>query len=275
MPKISVPRLQQMKQQGEKITMLTVYDATFAALQAAAEIDMLLVGDSLGMVLQGHDTTLPVSLVDMIYHVAAVKRGASNSFIVADMPFLTYSDVASALRNAGQLIQAGAAMVKIEGGEHLTPIVQAFHQQGIPVCVHIGLTPQFIHQLGGYKVQGKTIQDKNAPDKTSAAEQMVVAAQKLQDAGADMLLIECVPASLGQRITHKVNIPVIGIGAGVACDGQVLVMHDMLGANLKPLPRFVHNFLADQPSLLAAFIAYRDAVKNGTFPSDAHSYLTD
>lgn len=270
MPKISVTRLQQMKQQGEKIAMLTVYDASFAALQAAAEIDMLLVGDSLGMVLQGHDTTLPVTVTDMIYHVSAVKRGANNSFIVADMPFLSYSDVPSALKNAGQLVQAGAAMVKIEGSEHLTPIVQALHQQGIPVCVHIGLTPQFIHQLGGYKVQGKTVDGK-----ASAAEQLVVTAQKLQSAGVEMLLIECVPAPLAKRITAQLNIPVIGIGAGAGCDGQVLVMHDMLGANLKPLPRFVHNFLADQPSLLAAFIAYRDAVKNGSFPTDAHSYWTE
>jgi 3-methyl-2-oxobutanoate hydroxymethyltransferase len=265
MAKISLTRLQQMKQQGEKIAMLTVYDATFAALQASADIDMLLVGDSLGMVLQGHDTTLPVTLADMLYHVRAVKRGAPQGFIVADMPFLTYSDVHDALHHAGQLLQAGAAMVKIEGGEHLTPIVQALHQQGIPVCAHLGLTPQFIHQFGGYKVQGKA----------AAAEQIVITAEKLQAAGADMLLLECVPASLGGRISAQVKIPVIGIGAGPACDGQVLVMHDMLGANLHPLPRFVKNFLADQKSLLDAFIAYRDAVKNGSFPSDAHSYLVE
>lgn len=270
MANISVPRLQQMKQQGEKITMLTVYDATFAALQDAADIDMLLVGDSLGMVLQGHDTTLPVTMADMVYHVTAVKRGAAKRFIVADMPFLSYSDVPTALKNAGQLLQAGAAMVKIEGGEHLVPIVQALYQQGIPVCVHIGLTPQFIHQLGGYKVQGKTLDGK-----TCAAESLVVAAQKLQDAGADVLLIECVPAPLAERITRQSKIPVIGIGAGAACDGQVLVMHDMLGAHLKPLPRFVHNFLADQPSILAAFVAYRQAVKTGSFPSDAHSYFVE
>lgn len=266
MAKITVSVLHKMKQQHDKIVMLTVYDATFAALQAAADIDVLLVGDSLGMVLQGHGSTLPVTLTDLIYHLRCVKRGAPQSFILADMPFLTYTDIPMALQHAGQLLQAGADMVKIEGGAALVPIVQAFHQHGIPVCTHLGLTPQFIQQFGGYKVQAKA---------ATEAEQLVVCADKLQNAGADMLLLECIPAPLAARITQHSSIPVIGIGAGPDCDGQVLVMHDLLGASTHRLPRFVQNFLTGQPSIQAAFSAYRDAVKHGQFPTAAHSYTAE
>lgn len=220
MPDITLTTLQSLKQKGEKITMLTCYDATFAHTCCEAGVEVLLVGDSLGMVLQGHDSTLPVTNADMAYHVAAVKRGNSGALILADLPFMSYATTEQALHSSAQLMQAGAHMVKIEGAAWLADSVRLLNERGVPVCVHMGLTPQTVNVLGGYKVQGRN---------ESQARQMRADAIALEQAGAAMLLLECVPSELAAEITQAVKIPVIGIGAGSATDGQVLVLHDMLG----------------------------------------------
>lgn len=260
---ITISRLQDMKSKGEKITCLTSYDATFTHAMNEAGIEVILVGDSLGMVIQGQDSTLPVTMDDMCYHTAAVKRGNGNAFIMTDMPFMSYSKPEQALDNAAKLMQAGANMVKIEGGAWLKDTVRLLSERGIPVCAHLGLTPQAVHKLGGYKVQGRD---------SSTAENLLKESLALVEAGADILLYECIPTELAKEITQAVSVPTIGIGAGVHTDGQVLVMHDMLGTNLGKPARFVKNFLTDGRSIQQAFEAYVDEVKQQTFPTAEQSF---
>jgi len=255
--------LKNLKADGKKFSCITSYDATFAKLASDAGIDVLLVGDSLGMVLQGKSSTLPVLMDDMIYHTQCVSRGAEGVLVMADMPFNSLNSVESALLNASLLMQAGAHIVKVEGGEWLDEYIQAFSERGIPVCAHLGLTPQSVNKLGGYRVQGK---------ETEKANLMISTAKNLVDAGADMILLECVPTPLAQKITEKVNVPVIGIGAGNVTDGQVLVMHDLLGISGGHKPKFVKNFMAESSSILDAFIQYNDDVKSGDFPSSDFSF---
>lgn len=264
MPDITLTTLQNLKQKGEKIAMLTCYDATFAHTCCEAGVDVLLVGDSLGMVLQGHDSTLPVTTSEMAYHVASVKRGNSGALILADLPFMAYATIEQALNNSAQLMQAGAHMIKIEGALWLADSIRLLAERGIPVCAHMGLTPQSVNILGGYKVQGRN---------ENQARQMRADAIALEQAGAAMLLLECVPSELATEITQAVKIPVIGIGAGSATDGQVLVMHDMLGLSLSGrAPKFVKNFMAGQDSIQSALSAYVNEVKAGTFPGAEHGF---
>lgn len=260
---ISLSDLQKMKDNNEKFTCLTSYDATFTHIMNAAGIETILIGDSLGMVIQGKDSTLPVTIEDMCYHTAAVKNGNTNAFILADMSFMTYNSVEHALENASKLMQAGANMVKIEGTAWLKDIIQALSMRGIPVCAHLGLTPQFVNKLGGYKVQGKS---------QAAADLLLADSLALVEAGADILLYECIPTELGKSLTDAVSVPTIGIGAGPHTDGQVLVMHDMLGVNLGKRPRFVKNFLTNGRSIQDAFEAYVDEVKNQEFPASEHGF---
>ena len=261
---ITVNTLKKMKADGEKIAMLTAYEASFAALMDDAGVDTLLVGDSLGMTVQGQSSTLPVTLADMCYHTAAVARGAKNALILADLPFGAYQQSKEqAFAAAAELMAAGAHMVKLEGGVWMAETTEFLQLRGIPVCAHIGLTPQSVHAFGGYKVQGKA--DGGAA---------LTADAKAHDAaGAAMILMECVPATLGKAVTEAVAAPTIGIGAGVDCDGQVLVMHDMLGVFPGHTARFVKNFMAGQDSIQAAVKAYVVAVKNKTFPAAEHSFL--
>ena len=256
--------LQQMKQRGEKIAVLTCYDASFAAVCENAGVDILLVGDSLGMVLQGADSTLAVTLHDMLYHTRCVAKGARKAYIVTDMPFGSYQqNPQQALRNATRLMAAGAQMVKLEGGAVMADTVRFLVERGIPVCGHLGLTPQSVHQLGGYRVQGKTEQD---------AQRLLQDAKALSDAGAGILVLEMIPASLAKQITESVSMPTIGIGAGMDCDGQVLVLYDMLGIYTEKSPRFVRNFMQDSDSIQQAIKAYVQAVKTGEFPAAEHSF---
>lgn len=260
---ITVNSLQNMKRQGEKIAMLTCYEASFAALMNRAGVDMLLVGDSLGMTVQGEESTLSVSLADMCYHTRAVVRGNEQAMIVADLPFGAYQQSKEqAFAAAAELMAAGAHMVKLEGGVVMAETTEFLQLRGIPVCAHIGLTPQSVHAFGGYKVQGKG----------AAAEALFADALAHDQAGATLILMECVPASLGKRVTDNVACPTIGIGAGVDCDGQVLVMHDMLGVYPKKTAKFVHNFMNGQNSIEAAVAAYVRAVKDQTFPAPEHTF---
>lgn len=261
--KVTAPGLRKRKQEGRKITMLTAYDASFARLIDRAGIDCVLVGDSLGNVIQGRSSTVPVTVSDMVYHVAAVRRGLSRALLLADMPFMSYHDRATAMRTATELMQAGAEMVKLEGGEELADTVAALVSCGIPVCGHLGLTPQHVHQLGGYRVQGRG---------DSPARALMASAERLVDAGAAMLVVECIPHGLARQVAEQVAVPVIGIGAGADVDGQVLVLHDMLGVTPEPRPRFVHDFLAESGSIENAFRAYARAVVEGQFPAEAHRY---
>jgi 3-methyl-2-oxobutanoate hydroxymethyltransferase len=251
-----------MKQRGEKITCLTAYDASFSALIDVAEIDVILVGDSLGMVIQGNSTTLPVKIDDMIYHTRCVTKTCKRALVIADLPFMTYATPEFAAQNAARLIQDGdAQMVKLEGAK--LNVIEFLVTQGISVCGHLGLLPQFIHQLGGYKVQGKLVE---------AAEKLLVDALAVQNAGATLLVLECVPADLARKISEQLTIPVIGIGAGKFCDGQVLVVYDMLGISTGKRPRFSKNFLADTNSIESALKNYANAVKTGEFPTEEHSF---
>lgn len=259
----TVSTIKQMVQAGEKFTMLTAYDATFASLFSKQGIETLLIGDSLGMVCQGKATTLPVTIDDMVYHTAAVARGNQGALLVADMPFNTYGTVKQTLENAGKLMQAGAHMVKLEGGAWLCDAVTAMSHAGIPTCIHMGLTPQSVNKFGGYKVQGRD---------ESAAQIMIKEAQAVEAAGADFILLECVPAELATALTKAVGIPVIGIGAGNQTDAQVLVCYDMLGLTQLRLPRFVKNFMAEADSIEAAINSYKDDVKSGAFPAPEHSF---
>lgn len=256
--------LQQMAGRGEKIAVLTAYDASFATLCEQAGVDMLLVGDSLGMVLQGSNSTLGVTLHDMQYHTRSVAKGTSKAYIVTDMPFGSYQQSPEqAFRNASRLMACGAHMVKLEGGAVMAETVRFLVGRGIPVCGHLGLTPQSVHQLGGYRVQGKD---------EAQAQQLIADAQALADAGAGMLVLEMVPAALAKAITGSVRIPTIGIGAGVDCSGQVLVLHDMLGIYPGKSPRFVRNFMQDASSIPQALEHYVNAVKDKTFPTAEHSF---
>ena len=256
--------LQALYDNGEKIAMLTCYDASFAALLEANGVDILLVGDSLGMVLQGHTSTLPVTLDEMIYHTASVSRGAKQAFVIADLPFGT-SQVSpeKTFENAARLMAAGAHMVKLEGGEAMASTIKFLTERGIPVCAHIGLTPQSVHQLGGYRVQGK-----NATD----AQRLQNDATAVMQAGARMLVLETIPASLAAEITAQLTIPTIGIGAGASCSGQVLVLHDMLNIYPGKKARFVKNFMRGENSIADAIARYTIEVKSCTFPATEHSY---
>jgi 3-methyl-2-oxobutanoate hydroxymethyltransferase len=260
---VTAPSLLAMRAAGEKIAMLTCYDASFAALMDRCGTDVLLVGDSLGNVCQGQSSTLPVSLADVAYHTASVSRGNHMAFLIADMPFGTYATPESAFNHAVQLMQAGAQMVKLEGGAWLADTVRFLAERAVPVCAHLGLTPQSVHQFGGYKVQGKTVE---------AAEQLKADALTLQAAGASLLVLEAIPSELGKEVTKLLAIPTIGIGAGPDCSGQVLVMHDMLGVFPGRKARFVKNFMEGQSSIEAAVRAYISAVKDGSFPAAEHCF---
>lgn len=260
---ITVNTLQKMKAEGEKIAMLTAYDASFAALMEAAGVDVLLVGDSLGMTVQGRTSTLPVSLADMCYHTAAVARGTKNAMIVADLPFGAYQQSKEqAFAASAELMAAGAHMVKLEGGVWMAETTEFLQMRGIPVCAHIGLTPQSVFAFGGYKVQGRG-------DKAQA---LLNDARAHDEAGAALVLMECVPAALAKQVSESVRCPTIGIGAGVDCDGQVLVMHDMLGVFPGKTAKFVKNFMQGQESIQAAVQAYVHEVKAKTFPSAEHTF---
>jgi 3-methyl-2-oxobutanoate hydroxymethyltransferase len=263
---VTLTELARMRAEGEKIAVLTCYDASFAALLERNGVDVLLVGDSLGNVLQGHSSTLPVTLEQMAYHTGCVARGAKRPFIVADMPFGSYQESpAQAMRSAVPLMAAGAQMVKLEGGAFMAETVRFLVERGVPVCAHIGLTPQSVHQLGGYRVQGKT---------DAGAQQMKQDAAALQDAGAALIVLEMVPAPLAAEITRSLaTMATIGIGAGPDCDGQVLVLHDMLGVYPGRKAKFVRNFMdGAATSIDDAVKAYVKAVRNGSFPGAEHCY---
>ena len=262
--RITLTALHKMAQTGDKITMLTCYDASFAAVLDAAGVDTLLIGDSLGMVLQGHDSTLAVTLRDVAYHTACVARGSQRAMVIADMPFGTFqASPAQAFENAAQLMAAGAQMVKIEGGETMAATVAFLTARGVPVCGHLGLTPQSVHQLGGFRVQGRT---------ESQAQRLAAEAKMLEDAGAGMIVLELIPAALAREVTAKLTIPTIGIGAGPDCSGQVLVLHDMLDVYPGKKARFVKNFLGNAGSIQGAIAAYVREVKAKTFPGPEHSF---
>jgi 3-methyl-2-oxobutanoate hydroxymethyltransferase len=261
---VTLDSLRRMKASGEKIACLTAYDASFAATVDEASTDLVLVGDSLGMVIQGHDTTVPVTMADMVYHTRCVRRGVRRAFLVADMPFGSYSLPEPAFANAVRLMQdGGAAMVKLEGGALQVRTVEFLASRDIPVCAHIGLTPQSIHKLGGFKVQGR---------EQHAAQQMLADAHALQEAGADIVLLECVPSSLGKAIAASLSVPVIGIGAGPDVDGQILVLYDILAVTPGRKPRFARDFLADAGDVLGALSLYVAAVKDGSYPAPEHCF---
>ncbi|OZB03617.1 MAG: 3-methyl-2-oxobutanoate hydroxymethyltransferase [Idiomarina sp. 34-48-12] len=260
---MTISKLTKMKAAGDKIVSVTAYDASFAKLFASCGMDFMLVGDSLGNVIQGQATTLPVTVEQVAYHTEAVRRGAPDAFVMADMPFMSYATPEQACHEAAKLMRAGANMVKLEGGEWLLETIRMLVERSVPVCAHLGLLPQSVNVLGGYKVQGR---------EQSAAENTVRQALALQQAGAQMLVLECVPTELGQLISNKLSIPVIGIGAGPHTDGQILVMHDMFGMNSDYLPKFVKNFLAETGDLSSAVELYIKQVKDGTFPGPEHSF---
>ena len=253
---VTVRHLRRMKAEGRRIVALTAYDASFAAVLDEGGVDVVLVGDSLGMVVQGHDSTVPVTLDDMVYHARAVARGCRRALRVVDMPFGTYGSPAAAYAAAVRLMQEGGAqVVKLEGGAVQREVVRHLSERGVPVCAHLGLTPQWVHKLGGYRLQGR---------EREAAERMAAEAKLLEAAGAELLVLECVPAALAARIRRELAIPVIGIGAGPDCDGQVLVLYDLLG--LTRAPRFARDFLAGRGSVREAVTAYCQAVRDGRFP---------
>ena len=260
---VTVSSLAAQRARGEKISVLTCYDASFAALMDRCGVEILLIGDSLGMVSQGHDSTLPVTIEDIAYHTASVARGNRTAMVIADMPFGTYATPESAYANAVLLMRAGAHMVKLEGGTWLADTVRFLTERAIPVCAHLGLLPQSVHMMGGFKVQGKTVQ---------AADLLKAEAQQLQAAGASLLVLEAIPAALGKETTELLAIPTIGIGAGPDCSGQVLVMHDMLGVFPGHKARFVKNFMEGQSSIEAAVQAYVAAVKDKSFPAVEHCF---
>ncbi len=257
-----------MKRDGEKVSVLTAYDVSFAKIMDDCGIDVVLVGDSLGNVVQGHDSTLPVTMDDMAYHTRLVSRGIKHALLVADLPYHSYESVEAAVSNAQRLMAAGAQMVKLEGGVKLLPMLEALQQEGIPVCGHLGLLPQSVEELGGYKVQGRD---------AASADVILKDAMALEAAGVSMIVLECIPSALAKKISHVIKIPTIGIGAGVDCDGQVLVVYDMLGITRGKRPRFVRDFLAEvggqvEDKVSAAIKNYISAVKQGRFPDDAQSY---
>lgn len=265
--KITIPKLRKIYQSGEKLTMLTAYDYTMAGLVDEAGIDIVLVGDSLGMVIQGHKTTLPVTIEDVVYHTRCVARGTSRTHLMADMPFMSYqTNHEDAVKNAGLLIKAGAESVKLEGGEEMAELVSYLKKIGIPVMAHIGLKPQTIHTMGGYKIQGKAKKD---------ADVIIKDAQVLEEAGAFSLLLEGIPIEVAKNITSSVHIPTIGIGSGPYCGGQVLVIYDLLGANPSFKPRFVKKYANLHSISQKAISEYIRDVKSGAFPTEAHGVHRD
>jgi 3-methyl-2-oxobutanoate hydroxymethyltransferase len=266
--KVTTATLQEMKKRGEKITMLTAYDYTMAKLVDEAGIDMILVGDSLGMVVLGYDTTLPVKMEDMIHHTTAVVRGRKRALVVADMPFLSYEvSVEEAVRNAGRLVQdAGAEAVKLEGGKEVANAIEAIVNAGIPVVGHLGLTPQSVNKFGGFKVQGKN---------EAAARQLIQDAKILTEAGAFSIVLECIPWAIAKMITDEVPIPVIGIGAGPYCDGQVLVFHDIVGLYDKFVPKFVKQYAQVGQVIRDACSQFANEVRQGRFPAEEHGFKID
>ena len=259
---LTINHIQEMSRSGEKIAMLTCYDAVFARAMDEADVDIILVGDSMGMVVQGRNSTVAVSVDDIAYHTRCVARGVKRAFLLGDMPFGSYHNESTAMNNAVKLLASGNAMVKLEGAGPMIAIVEYLVSRGIAVCGHLGLTPQSVHQLGGFKVQAR--QD-------DAASRLIEDALALQMAGAQMLVLECVPATLGRQVTESLDIPLIGIGAGADCDGQVLVMHDMLGLGER-VPRFVANFMQGRQSISAACESYVSDVRSGRFPAKEHEY---
>ncbi len=258
----TISNLNAMKAAGDKFAVITAYDYTFSRMIETAGIEVTLVGDSLGNVIQGRDSTIPVTVDEMAYHTEIVKRGNSRTLLMTDMPFMSYANENQAMENAAILMQAGAQMVKLEGGEWLAETVYMLTERGIPVCGHVGLTPQSVHKLGGYKVQGK---------EEESAQQMIAEAQILEEAGADLIVVECVPSSLGRELSQALHIPVIGIGAGPDTDAQVLVLQDMLGISQR-LPKFSKNFLDQNSSIQEAIIAYGNEVRSGAFPCAEHCF---
>ncbi len=264
MPRLSITAMQKLRDDGTRIAMLTCYDASFAAALDAAGVDSLLVGDSLGMVLQGHDTTLPVTLSEMAYHTRCVARGSQRAFLISDMPFGSYQESPpQAFRSAAGLMAAGAQMVKLEGGAQFAETVRFLTARGIPVCAHLGLTPQSVHAFGGYRVQGKG---------ADAEQRLIEDAAELEGAGAGMIVLEAIPAKLGAQVTKRLRIPTIGIGAGPDCSGQVLVLHDMLDVFPGKKARFVRNFMRGASSIHDAVERYVRAVRDGSFPTAEHSF---
>ena len=260
---ISITKLLAMHAEREKITMLTAYDSTMSALLNRCGIEVILIGDSLGNVIQGHSSTTPVTIEQMTYHTECVARANSNAFLIADLPFASYGDPVRALDSAAELMRAGADMVKLEGGDWQADIIQYLVERSVPVCAHLGLLPQSVHLLGGYKVQGKS---------KDAASHMLEQAIACQEAGAQMVVLEAIPSSLGERITEELHIPTIGIGAGPDCSGQVLVLQDMLGISPGKPPKFVKNFMDGHQSVEAAIKAYVREVKSGKFPGPEHGF---
>ena len=260
---VTISKLQEMRQAGEKIAVLTAYDASFAALMDQAGVDVILIGDSLGNIVQGETSTLPVTIEHMVYHTSCVVKGQESAFLVADMPFGSYSTPEQAMQSAAQLMRAGAHMVKLEGGAWLAQTVKFLVERSVPVCAHLGLLPQSVHTLGGFKVQGKS---------TESAQTLLNDAKALQEAGVQLLVLEAIPSELGKKVTESIQIPTIGIGAGPDCSGQVLVMHDMLGAFPGRSPKFVKNFLSGQSSIEEAFKCYVQEVKTGKFPGPEHCF---
>jgi 3-methyl-2-oxobutanoate hydroxymethyltransferase len=262
--RVTIPQLQERARSGEKLVMLTAYDASFAQISEAAGVEILLIGDSLGMVIQGQDSTLPVTLEQAEYHVRCVARGSQKALILADLPFGSYQESpAQAFGSAARLMAAGAGMVKLEGGATMVETVRFLVQRGVPVCAHIGLTPQSVHTLGGYRVQGK---------QEDAADRLVADAMALDAAGAAIVLMEAMPAPVAKRVTQSISVPTIGIGAGPDVSGQVLVVYDMLDIFPGRKARFVKNFMEGSPSVKAAIEAYVKAVKGKTFPGPEHSF---
>ncbi|MCL6417113.1 3-methyl-2-oxobutanoate hydroxymethyltransferase [Aestuariirhabdus sp. Z084] len=260
---ITLDSLRKMKAGGEKFASLTAYDAAFSHAVSTAGIEVILVGDSLGMVLQGRDSTLPVTIEDMVYHTRCAARGNQGALLMADLPFGSYSTPEQTLENSAALMRAGAQMVKVEGGRWLCKSVELLARNGIPTCVHLGLTPQSVNVFGGFKVQGRD---------EDAARTMIEDGVLLDQSGAAMLLLECVPSALAQQFTQSVSVPVIGIGAGPDTDGQVLVLHDMLGVTPGRRPRFVKDFMAGQDSIDGAIKAFGEAVRSGQFPAEEHQF---
>lgn len=262
--RVTINTLRDMKARGEKIACLTAYDVSFAQLLDKAGVDVVLVGDSLGMVIQGLDSTIPVTMDEMVYHGKIVSRGLSRSLLILDMPFMSDATTAQAVENAGRFMkESGASMVKLEGGADQRELVETLTRMGIPVCAHLGLQPQRVHKLGGYRVQGRD---------EGAAAKMLQDAKILEQAGADLLLLECVPSELARQVTEQAHIPVIGIGAGNQTDGQILVLYDILGISAGHIPKFSRNYMQSAGSVQAAVEQYVSEVKSGAFPDEAHSF---
>ena len=264
MKKVTLHTLNEMKHTGKKITCLTSYDYSHAALASTNNIDVILVGDSVGMVSQGHETTAPVTMEHMVYHTQCVHKGNQGSFLMADLPYMAYATVEQTMRNSAKLMQAGADMVKLEGSRWLCESVKQLSDRGVPTCVHLGLTPQSVAILGGFKIQGRNEQD---------ATRLFEDAIALEKAGANIILLECIPTSLAQEITRAVNVPVIGIGAGPETDGQILVFYDMLDMTPGQKPRFVKNYMAEANTPQEAIALYSKEVKEGSYPKEEHTYV--